>query len=269
MTRDALLSLDGVEVVYNRFAIAVHAVSLKVPKGAIVALLGANGAGKTTTLRAISGFIGLDTARVTRGTIEFAGCRIENLAPDAVAARGIALVPEREKVFENLSVAENLAAAVARKSGRHGRDRRAELVYAYFPALARLKDRKAGYLSGGERQMLGLGSALMCEPEMLLIDELSLGLAPLVVASLVERLLVISREQGLTVLLVEQNAAVALKIAEYAYVLENGRIVLEGEARRLTDNPTVREVYLGQGSGARRDYRTARQSRSRRNDPHV
>ncbi len=264
----ALLSLNAVEVVYNRVATAVQGISLAVPSGSIVALLGANGAGKTTTLRAISGFIGLDTARVTRGTIEFAGRRIENLPPDSVSALGIVLVPEREKVFENLSVAENLAAAVARKSGRHARDRRAELVYAYFPALARLKDREAGYLSGGERQMLGLGSALMCEPEMLLIDELSLGLAPVVVASLVERLLVISREQGLTILLVEQNAAVALEIAQFAYVLENGRVVLEGESRHLLANQEIREVYLGTGFGARRDYRDAEQSRRRR-DSHV
>ena len=265
MTAPALLSLSDVEVVYNRVAIAVQGISLAVPSGAIVALLGANGAGKTTTLRAISGFIGLDSARVTRGTIEFAGRRIENLPPDAVSDLEIVLVPEREKVFEGLSVAENLAAAVARKSGRHGRDKRAELVYAYFPALARLKDRQAGYLSGGERQMLGLGSALMCEPEMLLIDELSLGLAPLVVAALVERLVVISREQGLTILLVEQNAAVALEVAQYAYVLENGRIVLEGKSQHLLTNQEVREIYLGQGGGARRDYRSAKETREQRN----
>jgi branched-chain amino acid transport system ATP-binding protein len=259
-----LLVLSGVEVVYNRVATAVQGISLAVAGGTIVALLGANGAGKTTTLRAISGFIGLDAARVTRGTIEFAGQRIENLPPDAVAALGIVLVPERDKVFENLSVAENLAAAVARKSGRRGREQRTELVYAYFPALARLRDREAGYLSGGERQMLGLGSALMCEPEMLLIDELSLGLAPLVTAALIERLVVISREQGLTILLVEQNAAVALEIADYAYVLENGRIVLDGEAPRLLANPEIREIYLGLGGGARRDYRGAKQYRRRR-----
>jgi branched-chain amino acid transport system ATP-binding protein len=264
----ALLSLSGVEVVYNRVATAVHGISLAVPSGSIVALLGANGAGKTTTLRAISGFIGLDTARVTRGTIEFAGRRIENLPPDSVSALGIVLVPEREKVLENFLGAENLVVVGARKSGRHARERRAELVYAYFPALARLKDREAGYLSGGERQMLGLGSALMCEPEMLLIDELSLGLAPVVVASLVERLLVISREQGLTILLVEQNAAVALEIAQFAYVLENGRVVIEGESRHLLANQEIREVYLGTGSGTRRDYRDAKESRRRR-DSHV
>jgi branched-chain amino acid transport system ATP-binding protein len=263
VTAEPLLSLNGVEVVYNRIATAVQGVSMAVARGSIVALLGANGAGKTTTLRAISGFIGLDHARITQGGIAFAGQRIENLPPETVTRLGIVLVPERDKVFENLSVSENLMAAVSRHVKRPGGASRMEMVFSYFPALGPLRDREAGYLSGGERQMLGIGSALMCEPELLLIDELSLGLAPIVVAALVERLVLISREQGVTVLLVEQNAAVALEIADYGYVLENGRIVLEGEARHLLANPEIRDVYLGQGGGARRDYRTARPPRPR------
>jgi branched-chain amino acid transport system ATP-binding protein len=258
----SLLKLEKLEVVYHRVVTAVQGVSLEVEKGSIVSLLGTNGAGKTTTLRAISGFIGLDDARVTEGAILYHGQRIENRAAHDVTGRGIALVPERSKVFENLTVEENLAASVQRRGARFS----SELVYQYFPALARLRRREAGYLSGGERQMLALGSALMCGPELLLVDELSQGLAPVLVQDLMERLQAVRKDTGITVLLVEQNAEVALDIADYAYVMESGRIVLDGTPERLRAHQDVREFYMGAGaaSGERRSYRDVKQYRRSR-----
>jgi len=256
-----LLRLDKVEVTYHRVITAVQGVTLEVPKGAIVALLGTNGAGKTTTLRAISGFIGLDDARITDGSITYRGERIENRPPHHITSLGIALVPERSKVFENLTVDENLQAAVPRRGAHFGK----ELVYEQFPALARLRRREAGYLSGGERQMLGIGSALMCGPELLLVDELSLGLAPLAVEELGRALRGIRERLGTTLLVVEQNAHVALDLADYAYVIENGRIVLDGTPQRLRAHQDVREFYLGAGGGERRrSYRDVKQYRRSR-----
>lgn len=260
-----LLAVDGLEVAYNRAAIALRGVSLRVMAQTIVALLGNNGAGKTTTLRAISGFIGLDNARVVAGTVRFAGARIENQPPHATAARGIVLVPERDKVFPNLTVAENLAVAQSPRLGAAERRRLEAMVYQFFPRLAAAKSRLAGLLSGGERQMLAVGSALVCKPELLLVDELSLGLAPVVVDDLAARLSTIRRELGITVLLVEQNAAVALSIADFAYVLENGRVVLEGPAAELRGRREVQDSYLGQGSGEeRQSYRALRDAASRK-----
>ncbi|MGE5794679.1 MAG: ABC transporter ATP-binding protein, partial [Bacteroidota bacterium] len=251
-----LLAVEKLEVVYHRVVTAVQGVTLNVPQGAIVTLLGTNGAGKTTTLRAISGFLGIDDARVTEGTVRYKGERIENRAPHRVTALGIVLVPERSKVFENLSVAENLEATVPRAARAAERRRLIDSVYEYFPPLARLRAREAGLLSGGERQMLAIGTALACGPELLLVDELSLGLAPLVVQDLAARLRAIRDELGITVLLVEQNARVALDIADYGYVMENGRIVLNGPAEKLRDNEDVREFYMGlSSSGSRKNYR--------------
>jgi branched-chain amino acid transport system ATP-binding protein len=253
-----ILQVEKVEVVYKRVVTAVQGISLNVAPKQIVALLGTNGAGKTTTLRAISGFLGLDDARVTEGVITFQGQRIENRLPHQIAARGIALVPEREKVFPNLTVAENLEAPV-------GRDRAAqERVYHFFPRLAELRNRVGGLLSGGERQMLGIGAALMCSPSLLLIDELSLGLAPVVVQDLAARLRAVRDELGIAILLVEQSAAAALDIADYAYVMENGRIVLDGDRERLAGNQDIQEFYLGQGSAGRRSYREVKQYRRSR-----
>jgi branched-chain amino acid transport system ATP-binding protein len=254
-----LLKLEKLEVVYQRVITAVQGISLEVPKGSIVALLGTNGAGKTTTLRAISGFIGLDDARVTEGAILYRGERIENHPPHRVTALGIVLVPERSKVFENLTVEENLDAAVPRAGANFEKD----FVYQYFPALLPLRRREAGYLSGGERQMLAIGSALMCAPELLLVDELSLGLAPLVVAELSRSLRAIRDRLGTTLLLVEQNAQAALDIADYGYVMENGRIVLDGTPERLRAHQDVREFYLG-GGEKRRSYREVKQYRRSR-----
>jgi len=256
-----LLQLDKVEVTYHRVITAVQGVSLAVPQGSIVALLGTNGAGKTTTLRAVSGFIGLDDARVSDGAVLFRGERIDNRSPNEVTARGVTLVPERSKVFENLTVAENIAAVVPRTGARR---RLADAVWDYFPALAPLRGREAGYLSGGERQMLAIGSALACGPELLLVDELSQGLAPLIVEELLGRLKVIRKDLGMTLLLVEQNAALALEVADYAYVIENGRIVLDGTPERLRGHQDIQEFYLGTGSGARRNYRDVKQYRRSR-----
>jgi len=254
----AILQVEKVEVVYKRVVTAVQGISLNVAPKQIVALLGTNGAGKTTTLRAISGFLGLDDARVTEGVISFQGRRIENRLPHEIAARGIALVPERDKVFPNLTVAENLEAPV-------GRDRAAqERVYHFLPRLAELRNRVGGLLSGGERQMLGIGAALMCSPTLLLIDELSLGLAPVVVHDLTARLRAVRDELGIAILLVEQSAAVALEIADYAYVMENGRIVLDGDRARLAGHQDIQEFYLGQGSAGRRSYREVKQYRRSR-----
>jgi branched-chain amino acid transport system ATP-binding protein len=252
-----MLGVRKLEVTYHRAITAVQGVSLDVAKGSIVALLGSNGAGKTTTLRAISGFLGLDDARVTEGSISFEGQELANLAPQRIARMGVALVPERNKVFENLTVAENLRVAV-------GKNAVEAAIYEYFPALARLRTREAGLLSGGERQMLAIGSALMCAPRLLLVDELSLGLSPLMVQELVARLRSIRQALGTTMLLVEQNAQVALDVADYGYVMENGRIVLDGTPERLRSHEDIREFYLGIGGTARRSYRDVKQYRRSR-----
>jgi branched-chain amino acid transport system ATP-binding protein len=260
-----LLSVEKLEVVYHRAITAVQGISLSAQRGQIVALLGTNGAGKTTTLRAISGFLGLDDARVSEGAITFRGKRIENRAPHKVTGLGIALVPERDKVFPNLSVAENLTAAVSRHVSASERRRLEALVYQYFPRLGDLQSREAGLLSGGERQMLAIGGALVCGPELLLVDELSLGLAPVAVDDLMQRMVEIRRELGITILLVEQNAAIALDIADHGYVLENGRVVLDGDGARLRNHPDIQEFYLGQaGAGERRSYRNVKQYRRSR-----
>ena len=259
-----LLDVEGLEVVYQRSITAVQGISLKVASGQIVALLGTNGAGKTTTLRAISGFLGLDDARVTQGVIAFNGERIENRPPHQNTARGIVLVPERDKVFPNLTVAENLVVPVRRGIAAAERRRHEALAYQLFPQLAELRNRIGGLLSGGERQMLALASAIVCAPQLLLIDELSLGLAPVIVDDLLRRLIEMRHETGIAVLIVEQSAAVALQIADYGYVMENGKIVLDGTAERLRSHPDVEEFYLGRKSGENRSYRDIKQYRRRR-----
>jgi branched-chain amino acid transport system ATP-binding protein len=258
---EPLLAIDDLEVAYHRAAVALHGVTLRVMPQTIVALVGNNGAGKTTTMRAISGFIGLDDARVTAGQIRFAGQRIENQPPHANTARGIVLVPERDKVFPNLTVTENLAVAASRRATATERRQLEDLVFQFFPALAALRRRLAGLLSGGERQMLAFGSAVVCKPELLLVDELSLGLAPVLVEDLARRLSDIRKELGITVLLVEQNVGAALAIADYGYVLENGRVVLEGSAADLRGRREIQQSYLGQASGEeRRSYRALRRT---------
>jgi branched-chain amino acid transport system ATP-binding protein len=263
----ALLEVSGLEVVYNRAVVAVQGVSLRVLPGQLVALLGTNGAGKTTTLRAISGFLGSDNADITQGTVLWGERPVHGLPPHEIAGRGITLVPEREKIFETLTVEENLRAAVPAR-GPRGRERwreGLEQVFHYFPVLRERRRQIAGYLSGGERQMLALGQALVCGPRLLLVDELSLGLAPLVAAHLLEVLGRLRGDLGLTVLLVEQNAAQALQIADYGYVMEHGRIVFEDTGPRLLGHADIQEFYLGVGQeGRARSYRDVKQYRRRR-----
>ena len=265
---EVLLDVHKLEVVYHRVAIAVQGVSLRVPRGQIVALLGTNGAGKTTTLRAISGYLGADDAQITDGTVTYLGHAVNGRAPHELARRGLVLVPERDKVFETLTVEENLLASTntrgnGRRSGTDGRVG-LDLVYQYFPVLVQRRRQISGYLSGGERQMLAIGSALLCQPTVLLVDELSLGLAPLVVQHLIELLQRLRNELGITILLVEQNVAAALEVADYGYVMENGRVVYDGTPARLMAHEDIQEFYLGMGRGAARSYRDVRQYRRRR-----
>jgi branched-chain amino acid transport system ATP-binding protein len=227
-------------------------VSLTVPDGKITALIGANGAGKTTTLKAISGLVRLERGEVSRGTIELGGLDIQNALPEDVARRGVIMVREGRRLFEELTAEENLlAGAAAQPAG--ARDAM-DLVYTYFPRLRERRKVRAGYLSGGEQQMLAIGAAMMARPKILLLDEPSLGLAPIVaheIFGLVQRL---NADQGLTIFLVEQNARMALELAEYGYVMENGKIVLDGPAERLRDDADVKEFYLGMSKTGRRRY---------------
>ena len=222
MSEPALLTVEKLEVVYHRAITAVQGISLSVRKGQIVAILGTNGAGKSTTLRAISGFLGIDDARVTDGGVTFNGKRIENCQPNEITRLGIALVPERDKVFPNLTVIENLTAPFA--PSHHNRRDNENLAYQFFPRLAELRSRTAGLLSGGERQMLALACALVCRPELLLVDELSLGLAPVVVQDLMARLVQIRHELGTTIVIVEQSAAAASRARRYPGILSRTNV---------------------------------------------
>jgi branched-chain amino acid transport system ATP-binding protein len=263
-----VLELENLEVVYHHVATAIQGVSLRVPPRSIVALLGTNGAGKTTTLRAISGFLGADDAQIVGGRVLFLGEPVTGRPPHELARRGLVLVPERAKVFETLTVHDNLRALVA---GRRGDQAAAQprvtldQVLHYFPVLAERRRQLAGYLSGGERQMLALATALLCQPRVLLVDELSLGLAPRVVESLMELVRRLRDELGLAVLLVEQNAGAALAVADHGYVMEHGRIVYDGSADRLLAHADVREFYLGVGHRAgRKRYTEVKQYQRRR-----
>ncbi len=260
MSTPNLLEVRQLEVVYNRVAIAIQGVSLDVPAGSIVALVGTNGAGKTTTLRAISGFLPSEHAEITDGDIRYRDRRINGELPHRLARTGLVLVPEREKVFATLDVQENLEFAAANE-GPIGLDQ----VLGYFPALRERRDELAGYLSGGEKQMLAIGMALLCGPTLLLIDELSLGLAPLAIKDVMEKLRRLNKDLGLAVLLVEQNANAALGIADYGYVMEGGRIVFKGSAAELRSHPDVREFYLGRrGQTETKSYRAIKQYRRKR-----
>ncbi len=260
-----LLRIEKLEVVYHHVSTAVQGVSLEVRKNQIVTLLGTNGAGKTTTLRAVSGFLGIDDAKVTDGYIEFHGKKIHGQSPSVTTREGIVLVPEHGKVFDNMTVEENLQICAPGRESSNKREEPIEWVFRYFPALTTLRNRLAGYLSGGERQMLTLSAALLCRPRLLLVDELSLGLAPIVVKELMSVLKTIRDDQGLAILLVEQNALAALEIADYGYVIENGRIVYSGDREKLTSHADIREFYLGSGDrDSRKSYRDVKQYRRTR-----
>ncbi|MEW6572828.1 MAG: ABC transporter ATP-binding protein [Bacillota bacterium] len=260
-----MLVLNNVEVIYDRVILVLKGMSLTVPEGSIVALLGSNGAGKTTTLKAISGLLQAENGKVTDGTIEFRGENIANLDAEKVVQKGIFQVMEGRRVFEHLTVEENLLAGSYVRKDRVNIRKDLELVYRYFPRLADLRHRVAGYLSGGEQQMLAIGRALMAKPVMMLLDEPSLGLAPLLVAEIFNIIREINRNEKTTILVVEQNANVALSIADYGYIMENGKIVLEGEVEKLRDNEDVREFYLGLTEvGKKKSYREVKHYKRRK-----
>ena len=259
-----MLEVNNIEVAYMDVIRVIRGLSLKVGTGEIVSLLGANGAGKTTTLKAISGLLHAEEGKITKGTILLDGENIEQSSPERIAARGIVQVMEGGRVFEQLTVKENLIVGAHFSSRRSEVDVSLERVLHYFPRLKDCLTRKSGFLSGGERQMLVIGRALMATPRMLLLDEPSLGLAPLVISEIFEIIGTINRENGTAILLVEQNAHIALQIARYAYVLENGRMVLEGEAEKLRENEDVKEFYLGISDKGKRNYRDIKHYKRRK-----
>jgi len=257
-----LLEVENLEVTYSRVIVAVQGVSLKVPDNSIVALLGTNGAGKSTTVRAISGFLPVDDAEIKKGAITFDGQSILGLPPHDVARRGVVLVPERRKIFETLSVEENLR--IASRFGGAEPSGDMEQLFEIFPVLAERRQQTAGYLSGGERQMLAISQALLCRPKLMVVDELSLGLAPFLVKELMARIREMRAKFNLSVLLIEQDASSALAIACYGYIMEGGRIVYEGAADKLRSHGDVQEFYLGSGDSARVSYRDVKQYRRSR-----
>ena len=261
----ALLSVNNIEVIYDHVILVLKGVSLQIPEGGIVALLGANGAGKSTTLKAISGLLRTERGEVTKGSIEFLGNAIHRRDPSEVVQQGIVQVMEGRHVFEHLTVEENLlAGAYTRKNGQ---GLRADLdrVYGYFPRLTERRGTRAGYISGGEQQMLAIGRALMARPRLMLLDEPSMGLAPMLVAEIFEIVARLNREEQVAVLLAEQNATTALRFAQYGYVMENGRIVLDGDARTISENEDIKEFYLGlTGVGQRKSYRDVKHYRRRK-----
>ena len=271
-TPPPLLAVNNVEVIYDHVILVLKGVSLAVPAGAIVALLGANGAGKSTTLKAISGLLRTERGEVTKGSVELLGERIHRRDPAEVVRRGVVQVMEGRHVFEHLTVEENLlTGAYTRGRGastqRDGRAVRRDLekVYAYFPRLRERREVGAGYVSGGEQQMVAIGRALMAHPKLMLLDEPSMGLAPMLVQEIFEIVSRLNREEGVSVLLAEQNASIALRFADYAYVMENGRVVLDGDRKTISENEDIKEFYLGlSGVGQRKSYRDVKHYKRRK-----
>ena len=261
-----MLRLNNVEVVYSNIILVLRGVSLEVADGSIVSLLGANGAGKTTTLKAISGLLKTELGEVSDGNIEFDGKRIDKLSPEDVVRLGVVQVLEGRPAFEHLSVEDNIVVgAYPRKDFAVAKKRDLEMVYDYFPKLKELRHRTSGYLSGGERQMLVIGRALMAQPKTMLLDEPSLGLAPLIVEELFGIIKRINVEQNVSILVVEQNAQAALLLADYGYIMEMGRIVLDGPAERLRDNADVKEFYMGLSElGEKKSYRQVKHYKRRK-----
>jgi branched-chain amino acid transport system ATP-binding protein len=260
-----MLQVNTIEVVYMKVIQVLRGVSLEVGDGRIIALLGANGAGKTTTLKAVSGMLRTEEGEVTDGSIDFNGKRIDRYGPEDVAALGISQVMEGRRVLEHLSVEENLYVGAYRRKDRTGVKKDIEMVFDWFPKIKQLRRQMSGYLSGGEQQMLVIGRALMARPKLMLLDEPSLGLAPLLVQEIYEIIERINTEQKMAILLVEQNARAALGIADYGYVMENGRVVLEGPAEKLKDNEDVQEFYMGFSTvGSKKSYRDIKHYRRRK-----
>jgi branched-chain amino acid transport system ATP-binding protein len=260
-----LLEVNGIEVIYNHVILVLKGVSLAVPEGGIVALLGANGAGKSTTLKAISNLLKAERGEVTKGSVLFQGERVDRLNPAALVKRGVIQVMEGRHCFAHLSVEENLlTGAYTRGLSRSELKADLEKVYEFFPRLKTRRDSLAGYTSGGEQQMTAIGRALMAKPRMILLDEPSMGLAPQIVEEIFEIVRTLNSTSGVSFLLAEQNTMVALRFADFGYILENGRVVLEGDAKALSDNEDVKEFYLGISSGARRSFRETKHYRRRK-----
>ena len=260
-----MLTVNNIEVVYNNVILVLKGVSLEVPDGTIVSLLGANGAGKSTTLKAVSGLLAPELGEVTRGDITYNGERIENGDPRRAVLLGIVQVVEGRKVFEHLTVEDNLIIGGSIQADKAQARRDLQTVYDYFPHLTNLKKRISGYLSGGEQQMLLIGRALMAHPSIMLLDEPSMGLAPLIVEEIFGIVTQINRVQHASMLLVEQNARAALSVAHYAYIMEDGRIVLNGEASLIRENEDVKEFYLGLSQvGSRKSYRDIKHYKRRK-----
>jgi branched-chain amino acid transport system ATP-binding protein len=263
--QDTLLEVNNIEVIYNHVILVLKGVSLSVPKGGITALLGGNGAGKTTTLKAISNLLRSERGDVTKGSILYQGDRIQDLTPADLVARGVIQVMEGRHCFEHLTIEENLlTGAYTRRDGAKATADDLEMVYEYFPRLRERRKSQAGYTSGGEQQMCAIGRAMMARPEMILLDEPSMGLAPQLVEQIFGIVKRLNEEQGVTFLLAEQNTNVALRFAHYGYILESGRIVMDGPAAELRENPDVKEFYLGMSDEGRKSFRDTRSYRRRK-----
>ena len=260
-----LLKVNNVEVIYEHVILVLKGVSLVIPEGGIIALLGANGAGKSTTLKAISNLLRVERGEVTKGSIEFLGTRIDRADASALVRRGIVQVMEGRRIFEHLTVEENLLTGAYTRRQGHTISGDLARVYEYFPRLRERRSVKGGYISGGEQQMLAIGRALMARPKLMLLDEPSMGLAPMLVQEIFDIVVRLNREEQVAILLAEQNAAMALRVVQYGYVMENGRIVLDGDAMMLRENEDVKEFYLGlSGVGQRRSYRDVKHYRRRK-----
>jgi branched-chain amino acid transport system ATP-binding protein len=262
---EVALQINNIEVMYHEVILALKGVSLEVPQGGIVGLLGANGAGKSTTLKAISGLLKHEDGEVTEGSIEFLGQRIDKKLAEEIAGLGIVQVIEGRRVFEHLTVEENLRVGAHLRGNGANLRRGLEAVYHYFPRVKDRRDVQAGYLSGGEQQMTVIGRALMAQPRVMLLDEPSMGLAPMLIKEIFEIITRLNREEGISILLVEQNVKLALAIAPYAYVLETGRVVMDGPAEKLRENPDIRDFYLGLTDlGVRKSFRAVKHYKRRK-----
>ncbi|MDT3685757.1 MAG: ABC transporter ATP-binding protein [Pseudorhodoplanes sp.] len=260
-----ILSVNNVEVIYDHVILVLKGVSLEVPKGGIVALLGANGAGKTTTLKAISNLLHSERGEVTKGSIVFDGEEVQDLSPNQLVRRGCVQVMEGRHCFGHLTVEENLlTGAFTRRDGNAAIRADLERIYQYFPRLQERRDAMAGYTSGGEQQMCAIGRAMMARPKMILLDEPSMGLAPQIVEEIFEIVQSLNEKEGVSFLLAEQNTFMALKFARYGYILENGRVVMDGDAKSLAENEDVKEFYLGIAEGKRKSFREGKHYKRRK-----
>ncbi len=261
----ALLGINNIEVIYDHVILVLKGVSLEVPEGGVVALLGANGAGKSTTLKSISNLLGAERGVVTKGSIIYRGESVHGLSPNELVNRGVVQVMEGRHCFEHLTVEENLlTGAYTRRDGRGAINKDLELVYSYFPRLKERQKSQAGYTSGGEQQMIAVGRALMARPSLILLDEPSMGLAPQLVEEIFDIVKRLNENEKVTFLLAEQNTNMALKYSKYGYILENGRVVMDGDAGALLDNEDVKEFYLGMSGDERKSFREVKHYRRRK-----